>query len=78
MTAEMASEDVMAEIVRLRGMVRALASERDDLTGALKRHMQSFTNKGTGYCGGCLEPAPCPDAGLLAGGGEPAAEEPRP
>ena len=71
---ETAPADVMAEVERLRGMVRALASERDDLTGALKRHMQSFTNKGTGYCGGCLEPAPCPDAGLLAGGGEPATE----
>jgi hypothetical protein len=59
----------MAEIERLRGMIRSLASERDDLREALKRHAHAFTDpEGAVLCGGCLLPAPCPDADLA---GEP-------
>jgi hypothetical protein len=68
--AGMAPADVMAEIERLRDMIRSLASERDDLRAALKRHTCSFTDsKGAVLCGGCLREAPCPDAGLA--GDEP-------
>ena len=35
------------------------------LRAALRRHVLSFTDpKGTVLCGGCLEPAPCPDVAL--------------
>jgi hypothetical protein len=61
----------MAEVERLRGMIRDLASERDDLRAALKRHTHAFTDaKGAVLCGGCLDEAPCGDSGL--------AEVPRP
>jgi hypothetical protein len=59
----------MAEIERLRGMIRSLASERDDLRAALKRHAHAFTDpEGAVLCGGCLLAVPCPDASLT---GEP-------
>ncbi len=42
------------------------------LEAALRKHMQWFKDeKGAKVCGGCLEPAPCPDAAL-------AGEEPQP
>lgn len=37
------------------------------LVAALRRHAHTFTDStGVVLCGGCLEPAPCPDAALCA------------
>ena len=63
---ETAPADVMAEIVRLRDMIRSLAAERNDLRGALRRHTRTLTDARGSFCAGCLEPAPCPDTALLS------------
>src|SRR5262249_5764605 len=56
--------------VNLGGLIRRLGEaecECDLLREAVKRHTSSFTDPdGTALCGGCLEPAPCRDTGLLA------------
>jgi hypothetical protein len=39
------------------------------LRAALGRHVPSFTDpSGVVLCGGCLQPAPCPDAALAGEG----------
>jgi hypothetical protein len=56
--------------MRIGAAVAAAERERAEaeLAGvreALKRHAHAFTDpKGAVLCGGCLRPAPCPDAGL--------------
>jgi hypothetical protein len=53
--AERVRADAEAEIARLRA--------------ALRRHTHTFTDRhDTEVCGGCLEPAPCPDAALAGEG----------
>ena len=36
------------------------------LEAALRHHTHSFTDKGQAICGGCLQPSPCPDTGLIS------------
>lgn len=51
---------------------RAEAARLAVLEAALRRHTHAFTDPGGAVlCGGCLEPAPCPDAAL-------AGKEPQP
>ena len=66
--AETGRDKARAAAASDRGRVKAAEAENARLRAALRKHMPTLDEHGTPVCAGCLEPSPCPDTGLLAGG----------
>ena len=65
------SDDAARYVPVLLAALDAATADRDALREALARHMQwTMSGSGKKLCAGCLGDWPCPDRGLLNGGGE--------
>jgi hypothetical protein len=66
--ADDASRPVPSGLGHAQRRTGPVPDEAAGLREALRRHTHSFTDPGGAVlCGGCLRPAPCPDAALASG-----------
>lgn len=62
--AAAAVHDAGLDLAAKEMRIRQLEAEAGRLRDALRRHTHTITDRKGTVCGGCLCPAPCPDAAL--------------